>query len=188
MNDEALIKLLNASDRKAFEQLYDKYVGMVHGFLRSLLKNNEQVEDITQWCFMQLWEHRREMASDRNLPAWLYVLARNSAYKELRRQVTAENYIEHALNFKERFALESSSSSDLQVISEEVVKVIENLPDSRKKIFKMRTIEGMSVNEIAQALGISPKTVETQIARAKSALREHISELLFLAIVIMYGI
>ena len=40
MNDEALIKLLNASDKKAFEQLYDKYVGMVYGFLRSLLKNN----------------------------------------------------------------------------------------------------------------------------------------------------
>jgi RNA polymerase sigma-70 factor (ECF subfamily) len=188
MNDETLIKLLNASDRDAFGQLYDKYVGMVHGFLRSLLKDNEQVEDITQWCFMQLWEHRHQMDSGRNLPAWLYVLARNSAYKELRRQVTAENYIEYALNFKERFALESSPATDVQVISEEVVKVIENLPDSRKKIFKMRTLDGMSVGEIAQTLGISPKTVETQIARAKSAIREHISELLFLAIAVMYGI
>lgn len=188
MNDAALVRLLNASDKKAFEQLYDKYVGMVHGFLRSLLKSEELVEDITQWCFMQMWEHRCEIAPDRNLPAWLYVLARNSAYKELRRQITAEHYIEYALNFKERFAIESSPVTDLQVISEEVVKVIENLPDSRKKIFKMRTLEGMSVNDIAQTLGISPKTVETQIARAKSALREHISELLFLAIVMMYGI
>ena len=83
MNDAALIRLLNASDKKAFEQLYDKYVGMVHGFLRSLLKNNEQVEDITQWCFMQLWEHRREMASDRNLPAWLYVFCGYLRYRGL---------------------------------------------------------------------------------------------------------
>lgn len=188
MNDDALIKLLNASDKKAFEQLYDKYVGMVYGFLHSLLKSEEQVEDITQWCFMQLWEHRGEISPDRNLPAWLYVLARNSAFKEIRRKVTAENYIEYALNFKERYALESDPRHDMQVVSEEVVRIIENLPESRRKIFRMRTLDGMSVNEIARTLGISPKTVETQIARAKNAIRECVSELLFVAIVIMYGI
>jgi DNA-binding NarL/FixJ family response regulator len=42
----------------------------------------------------------------------------------------------------------------------------------------MRMEEGKSVNEIAQELGISPKTVETQIARAKSFLKEHVSDLL----------
>lgn len=52
----------------------------------------------------------------------------------------------------------------------------------------MRTVEGMSVNEIARILKISPKTVETQIARAKAALRKSVSELLFIAIVLSFGL
>lgn len=51
-------------------------------------------------------------------------------------------------------------------------------------IYKMRFIEGLSVNEISERLDISPKTVETQIARAKNAIRQRISELLMLAVIL----
>lgn len=82
MKDDAiLIKGLNMSDREAFGCLYDKYVKMVYGFLMSLLKDQHLAEDLTQWCFVQLWEHRAGITVDRNLPAWLYVTARNAAYK-----------------------------------------------------------------------------------------------------------
>ena len=148
IGDVELIKRLNESDKDSFEMLYDRYVGMVYSFLNSLLKNESLAQDYTQWCFMQLWEHRHSISSDRNLPAWLYVTARNAAYKEVRRQVVVARYVELSL------------------------------PEARRRIFIMRMEEGKSVNEIAQELGISPKTVETQIARAKSFLKEHVSDLL----------
>lgn len=189
MKDDAkLIERLNKSDRKAFEHLYDKYVRIIYSFLLSILNDTHLAEDLTQWCFMQLWEHRNEITSDRNLPAWLYVVARNAAYKELRRQLTAARYSEYALNFKDKFDVVQTSSSEIKVITDEMSAVIDNLPESRKKIFLMRTVDGLSVNEIAHTLGISPKTVETQIARAKSALRKRASELLFLAVITAFGI
>jgi DNA-binding CsgD family transcriptional regulator len=52
----------------------------------------------------------------------------------------------------------------------------------------MRTAESKSVSEIAAELSISPKTVETQIARAKSFLRQHVSKLLFVAFFINLGL
>ena len=188
MNDAILIKQLNASDKKAFGLLYDKYVGMVYGFLVSVLRQEGLAEDLTQWCFMQMWERRETISAERNLPAWLYVIARNAAIKELRRQVTAANYVEYALNSKQDAQHDAGPQSDLKVITEEMERVVGQLPESRRKIFLMRTVDGLSVNEIAEKLEISPKTVETQIARAKQALRECVSPLLYLAIIISFSI
>ena len=188
MNDAILIKQLNASDKRAFALLYDKYVGMVYCFLVSVLRQEGLAEDLTQWCFMQMWERRETISAERNLPAWLYVIARNAAIKELRRQVTAANYVEYALNSKQEAQHDAGPQSDLKVITEEMERVVGQLPESRRKIFLMRTVDGLSVNEIAEKLGISPKTVETQIARAKQALRECVSPLLYLAIIISFSI
>ena len=178
IGDVELIKRLNASDKSAFETLYDKYVGMVYGFLNSVMKNEVLAQDLTQWCFMQLWEHRHTISHDRNLPAWLYVTARNAAYKEARRLVVAAKYVE--LSPKD-LCDNHETSHDLLVLKEEMSKYVNRLPESRRRIFLMRVEEGKSVAEIAQELGISPKTVETQIARAKAFLREHTSDLLCLA-------
>lgn len=188
MNDAILIKQLNASDKRAFALLYDKYVGMVYCFLVSVLRQEGLAEDLTQWCFMQMWERRETISAERNLPAWLYVIARNAAIKELRRQVTAANYVEYALNSKQEAQHDAGPQSDLKIITEEMERVVGQLPESRRKIFLMRTVDGLSVNEIAEKLGISPKTVETQIARAKQALRECVSPLLYLAIIISFSI
>lgn len=188
MGDVELIDRLNKSDKNAFEVLYDKYVGMVYGFLHSVLKDEVLAEDLTQWCFMQLWEHRQKISSDRNLPAWLYVTARNAAYKEARRLLTAERYIELYSKEASVSLQDRTYNSDMQVVMREISKCIDKMPESRKKIFLMRTAESKSVSEIAAELSISPKTVETQIARAKSFLRQHVSKLFFVAFFINLGL
>jgi RNA polymerase sigma-70 factor (ECF subfamily) len=65
-------------------------------------------------------------------------------------------------------------------------KVIDTLPESRRRIFIMKTVEGKSIAQIAEEMNISPKTVETQIYRAKSTLKEHVSKLLYLAIILTF--
>ena len=187
ITDFELIKLLNVSDKASFEALYNKYVGMVYNFLNSVLRNEVLAEDLTQWCFMQLWESRSSMDPNRNLPAWLYVTARNAAYKEVRRKITASRYVEQLCQNEELAEADSTLNSDLEVVRKEVLKVIDKLPDARRRIFMMRVFENKSVAQIAEELGLSPKTVETQIYRAKSTLKKQVSELLFLAFFMSLG-
>ena len=186
IGDVELIKRLNESDKDSFEMLYDRYVGMVYSFLNSLLKNESLAQDYTQWCFMQLWEHRHSISSDRNLPAWLYVTARNAAYKEMRRQLAAARCIDSFPNGSDVNGFEEGVGCDAQVIMQEMNKVIDTLPESRRRIFIMKTVEGKSIAQIAEEMNISPKTVETQIYRAKSTLKEHVSKLLYLAIILTF--
>lgn len=183
--DQILIKQLNASSMEAFSALYDKYAGMVFNFTLSILKDDCISEDITQSCFALMWSRRASISPDGNLPAWLYVAARNAVFKEVRRQVTASKYLDYLSNRDEAETQESElMNGDTSVILAEAEAAIAALPESRRKIYKMRFIEGLSVHEISERLDISPKTVETQIARAKNAIRQRISELLMLAAIL----
>lgn len=183
--DQILIKQLNASSVEAFSALYDKYAGMVFNFTRSILKDAAICEDITQSCFGLMWSRRASISPDGNLPAWLYVVARNAVFKEVRRQVTASKYLDYLSNNDNADSQENDlTERDTAVIMSEAEAAIDALPESRRKIYKMRFIEGLSVHEISERLDISPKTVETQIARAKNAIRQRISELLMLAVLL----
>lgn len=183
--DQILIEQLNASSMEAFSALYDKYAGMVFNFTLSILKDDCISEDITQSCFALMWSRRASISPDGNLPAWLYVVARNAVFKEVRRQVTASKYLDYLSNRDEAETQESElTNGDTSAILAEAEAAIDALPESRRKIYKMRFIDGLSVHEISERLDISPKTVETQIARAKNAIRQRISELLMLAILL----
>lgn len=183
--DQILIEQLNASSVEAFSALYDKYAGMVFNFTLSILKDDCISEDITQSCFALMWSRRTSISPDGNLPAWLYVVARNAVFKEVRRQVTASKYLDYLSNRDEAETQESElTNGDTSVILAEAEAAIDALPESRRKIYKMRFIDGLSVHEISERLDISPKTVETQIARAKNAIRQRISELLMLAVLL----
>lgn len=187
--DQILIEQLNASSIEAFSALYDKYAGMVFNFTHAILKDTYLSEDITQSCFALMWSRRASISPDGNVPAWLYVVARNAVFKELRRQVTASKYIDYVSNSdgvrQEEFETgDTGDTVDTAVILAEAEAAIAALPESRRMIYKMRFIEGLSVHEISERLDISPKTVETQIARAKNAIRQRISELLMLAVIL----
>lgn len=187
--DQILIEQLNASSIEAFSALYDKYAGMVFNFTHTILKDTYLSEDITQSCFAMMWSRRASISPEGNVPAWLYVVARNAVFKELRRQVTASKYIDYVSNSdgarQEEFETgETGEPGDTAVILAEAEAAIAALPESRRMIYKMRFIEGLSVHEISERLDISPKTVETQIARAKNAIRQRISELLMLAVIL----
>ena len=183
--DQILVEHLNASSMEAFSALYDKYAGMVFNFTLSILKDDCISEDITQSCFALMWSRRASISPDGNLPAWLYVVARNAVFKEVRRQVTASKYLDYLSNNDNADSQENDlTERDTAVIMSEAEAAIDALPESRRKIYKMRFIEGLSVHEISERLDISSKTVETQIARAKNAIRQRISELLMLAAIL----
>lgn len=183
--DQILIEQLNASSMEAFSALYDKYAGMVFNFTLSILKDDCISEDITQSCFALMWSRRASISPDGNLPAWLYVVARNAVFKEVRRQVTASKYLDYLSNNDNADSQENDlTERDTAVIMSEAEAAIAALPESRRKIYKMRFIDGLSVHEISERLDISTKTVETQIARAKNAIRQRISELLMLTAIL----
>lgn len=178
--DYLLIIQLNGGSKRAFSVIYDKYVGIIYSYVNSILRDDLLAEDITQFSFMQLWKHRDRISSYRNLPAYLYVVARNAAYKEVKRQLRAAKYMNFAKEHYCDLVAINANYVDYGLIVKEIEKVMSLLPESRKKIFLLRTEQNMSIKEIAESLGISPKTVETQISRTMKVLKKALCGMGFL--------
>lgn len=91
-------------------------------------------EDITQFCFMKVWEKRSEIKPKDNFAAYLYTIARNAVYKEIRRNTTSQAYIEYLLHSTEIVADTNIEQVNFNLLREEIDKVISGLPESRKLI------------------------------------------------------
>lgn len=176
--DEILVLKLNLSDKEAFSSIYEKYIGMVYSFAFSILNDHETAKDISQTCFVKLWENREKILPKGNLPAYLYITARNAVYKETRRLAALANYLEYKTVTSRTYTSADIGRFDLCLIRAKEAEALASLPAARKKVYLMKTAEGMRTKEIASQLGISVKTVETQIERAKKTLKLKFSELL----------
>lgn len=164
---------LNCGSKQAFTAIYNKYVGRIFNYVCAMTRDEVLAEDITQFCFMKLWERRKEIRPDENFAAYLYVIARNAVYKETRRLITSANYIDF-LTHASAIGLNSTQEDvNFSLLKSKMAQVIDRLPDSRRLIYLMSSERHMTNEEIARELNISPKTVETQLSRVVAALRKH---------------
>ena len=128
-------------------------------------------EDIVQDCFVKLWQ--QDHADKRSITdkrAFLYTLVRNACIDTLRRQHPEMTNIDPS-DLEEIISDEEAIDRSEQ--EAKVWETIDALPDRCREVFLMAKRDGMTYNEIAEALNISVKTVEHQISKALKKLRNN---------------
>ena len=173
---------MKEGDETAFESIYWKYNSYVFNFINSLLYDRVLSEDITQSVFMKIWERRESIDPDKGFDAYLFTIARNMVYKETENRLLSESafYALSQQQTNEDFLMEEKIDADSLRLY--IDNLIEQLPLSRKEIFKLSRREHLSNKEIATRLSISEKTVETQLYRSLRFLKEKLSNDHLLAI------
>lgn len=175
--EKKLLLNLKKGDAGAFEIIFFKYNQRLFNFCFRFFSSKEEAGDLVQRVFISLWEQRDMLDPERPVSSYLYGIARNLVYQEFRKSVFKE-----ALNRKIIKEAEISEDSGYREIffddlKEVLAALIEQLPGRQKEIYKLSREEGLSYTEIASRLGISENTVDTQLRRALSFLREKYSNL-----------
>lgn len=172
MDQYCNIKYFVLGDMRAFEELYRKFAGKVYNYVFSLTKDGELSKDITQNTFLQLWNSRDKIDDEGNIEGYIFSIARNLLYHEIRSRNVHKRYEEFIKDNTEEgeIALIDESLS-VRMIESRILSLLKELPESRRRIFLMRWSNGLSNKEIAQELSISEKTVSTQIHRTVSFLK-----------------
>lgn len=168
--DRFLMKELAKGNSWALEALMRRYETQAYYFAQKILQSAEQAEEVTQDVFIKLWESRTELASIESLPAWLYTISRNRALNVLKeraaRHLREENYAA---------AVPREIDGEEEIIYREmqhtVASFVDTLPPKRKVIFRLKTEEGLTTEEISRQLNISPHTVKNQLSQSYLALR-----------------
>ncbi|UOQ73825.1 RNA polymerase sigma-70 factor [Hymenobacter cellulosilyticus] len=175
---EVRLAHLRATDAEAFmEVLFREFYRPLGTVIQRVVKDKEATEDLLQDVFLRIWNGRDTLVISTTYRAYLYRAALNAAlrYQERgQRQVawddapaTAEPRVDNALHTLYQQEAEDS-----------VEAALAHLPPQCRTVFTMSRYEEMSYQEIADALEISPKTVENQMGKALRILRQQLSGLL----------
>ncbi|WP_158800073.1 RNA polymerase sigma factor [Pedobacter sp. L105] len=167
--DTELLLQLSKGNKGAFDILYDKYWKQVFNSAYKRLNDIDYAKDIAQDVFVQLWI-RGNKSPIENLPAYLFVVARNSVFKHLEKESRYSAIPDMAQHIEDPL-----NRADAEVLYDEFLtafnQLIDQLPTQQRIIFKMRFEEDLSSQQIADILQISPKTVRNQLGKALSTLR-----------------
>jgi RNA polymerase sigma factor (sigma-70 family) len=170
--DSSLMMRVQAGDETAFADLMQRWELPVKSVIARIVLNASEAEDLAQETFVRLWQHRNKFTPGRAVKPWILGIAVNLARNRLRwwkhRPAVA---LEQWSEVSEGGADEGSHRLESAERSAAVRDAIASLPADFREAVILFEYENLSYQEIADALGISLKTVENRIIRARQKLR-----------------
>jgi RNA polymerase sigma-70 factor (ECF subfamily) len=185
--DRQLVARAQQGDRQAFNLLVEKYQRKLARLLSRFIRDPAEVEDVTQEAFIKAYRALPAFRGDSAFYTWLYRIGINTAKNYLmalgrRAPTSTEVGAEEAESFEEGEQLRDINTPESVLLSNEIAETvnstIEQLPEELRQAIQMREIEGMSYEEIAQAMNCPIGTVRSRIFRAREAIAERLRPLL----------
>jgi RNA polymerase sigma-70 factor (ECF subfamily) len=178
-SEQLKLLALKQGDAKVFESVFREYYVPLCVHVRRYLIDAESAEEVVQDMFFKMWERREVLSVHSSLNAYLYKAVTNQALNYIKYQKIAHQYKEY-VGFNTDIASaitahEALVSSDLEG---KINSLIKSMPERRRMVFEMSRFEGLKYMEIAEKLNISVKTVEIQMSKALSFLRDQLKEYL----------
>jgi RNA polymerase sigma-70 factor (ECF subfamily) len=168
--ERLLILRCQAGDGLAFAELFDRYGPRLQYYLRKLAGDALEMDDLLQEVWFDVFRALPKLADPGAFPAWLYRVARDRAFRHLRRRrPPCEPVAAHEL-----------ADRDVEFTADDVAWVhsaLDRLPPEHREVLVLRFLEGMAYGDVAQVVGCALGTVKSRIYHAKRGLRRAIEDL-----------
>jgi RNA polymerase sigma-70 factor (ECF subfamily) len=158
----------------AYRELFREYYRPLTVFALRYVSDLDQARDLVQDLFVHLYENRTGIQITSSLRSYLYQSVRNRCLNYLDQQ---KSHREHQEKIKVSASEETNLEAEIErnEMEHRIFRVVDTLPQQCKRIFLLSRVKGLKNEEIARQLGISKRTVETQISNALKKLKAEIS-------------
>ena len=189
-SDKLLVERAAAGDQRAFELLVIKYQRRIERLIGRMVRDVDLVPDIAQETFIRAWRALHQFRGDAQFYTWLYRIAVNTAKKSLMELKRDPVVTEAALRSNDdndetsrrENELTSDSPPESELAAREIAAAVnaamEALPEDLRQAVTLREIEGLSYEEIAEAMNCPIGTVRSRIFRAREAISAKVRPLL----------
>lgn len=168
-NDDHLIQRFNEGQEKALENIFMQFHARLCFTAVSIVNNENEAEDIVQDAFIKLWQLRSNFISLNAVKAFLYLAVKNSSRNVYKHQQVKARYVRSV----DMAAYDNSFGN--RIIEAEVLQFVycglQKLPDGCRKVINLSYLQGLSNQQVADALRVSINTVKTQKMRGLRLLR-----------------
>lgn len=184
--DQELVIRVQQGDKKAFDLLVLKYQQKIANLISRYIRDQHEVMDVTQEAFIKAYRALPNFRGESAFYTWLYRIAINTAKNYLvamgRRPPADDVEAETAEQMESGSRLKETGTPENYVLSEEisntVQQAINDLPEDLRTAIILRELEGMSYEEIANAMSCPVGTVRSRIFRAREAIDKSLKPLL----------
>lgn len=184
--DQDLVQRVRQGDKAAFDLLVIKYQHRIVHLVNRYVKDPSEAQDVAQDTFIKAYRALAEFRGESAFYTWLYRIAINTAKNYLlsknRRHSDYEIDMQDAEQIENAPQLKDIETPENQLMNEQIISVIkaaiEKLPEEMRIAITLREFEGMSYEEIAEAMDCPIGTVRSRIFRAREAIDEKLNPLL----------
>jgi len=178
-DDAKLVARVQQGDKRAFDLLVIKYQRKILRLLSRMLRDQSDIEDVMQEAFIKAYRALPQFRGESAFYTWLYRIAINTARNWMSSQARRpsspnHNQSEDGETFDEIDNLTDNNTPESMLASREIATTvndtIQELPEELRTAIVLREIEGLSYEEISQAMGCPIGTVRSRIFRAREAI------------------
>jgi RNA polymerase sigma-70 factor (ECF subfamily) len=172
-----------ARDAGAFRTIMQRHNRRLYRIARSILRNNTEAEDAVQDAYVSAFTHLASYRGESTLATWLSRIVMNEALGRLRQRrhtvdIAALESVRSEADIIQ-FPLSTPSDDPERTMAQrQILQLVEQATDNLPEVFRLvlvtRVIEGMSVEETSELLGIKPETVKTRLHRARQLVRDQL--------------
>lgn len=167
MSDEQIIQGCTERDIKAQKSLYDRHAPRMMGVCLRYCRNQDQAKDLLQDGFIKVFEKISTYRGEGSLEGWIKKIFITTALEEIRRKK-----IDFVRLPDENIEGDETVSADSKLQAQDLLRVIQQLPEGYRIVFNLFAIEGYNHIEIAEKLNITEGTSKSQYARARSYIQK----------------
>jgi len=185
-NDQLLVERVQGGDKSAFDVLVRKYQHKVVKVISRYVRDSSEALDVAQEAFIKAYRALPNFRGDSAFYTWMYRIAINTAKNYLvaqgRRLPNVDIEAQEAEQYDGASGLKEFATPERMLQRDElqqlVFTTIEELPEDLKTAITLRELEGLSYEEIAEAMSCPVGTVRSRIFRAREAIEKAIGPLI----------
>ena len=188
VDDSALVAHFLAGDKRAFDELVDRYSTRLLNFVQRTIGDRERAQDLVQETFIRVYRHLHRFDQSKKFSTWAYTIAGNLAKNELRNrsrnplvlfQTIRKNWdSDHRPLEWEDNTYRPDDLYRKRHLKETIDRAVEQLPEHHRVVFILREMEGKTYEEIAEITGVNLGTVKSRLNRARNNFAQVIGPML----------
>jgi RNA polymerase sigma-70 factor, ECF subfamily len=181
-DDVTLVHGAKQDDMAAFEELVHRHTPLVFRMAMHILRSREDAEDVVQDTFLKAWQNLQRFEERARFSTWLTRIALNTALMKLRSlrltPVSLDSDADENVTWGDKVADWKPNPEELYSqteLREILQRALRTLPHGYRVVFLLRDVEGVSLAETAEMLGLTVPNVKARLFRARLKLREQLS-------------
>lgn len=183
-DNDFLLSAVQRGDQKAFDTLFRRYYPMLCAYGHRFVEL-EDAEEIVEDSLLWIWENRETLVIESSLNSYLFKMVYRRALNKLA-HIDATQRADTRFYEEMQEMLQDTDYYQVEELTRRIEEAVAALPESYREAFVMHRFRDMSYKEIAETLGVSPKTIDYRIQQALKQLRTDLKDYLPLLLPLLF--